>query len=149
MRLGPSMFASDPTESPRSREIAWSYDDPSLGTIVVVESLGFQTEAQFEAPAKATPGCTMTWNADHTGFTADCVGGGDSLVPTSGGPALVSTGSGISVAEWFSPVTVTDQSATDGMPSDVGLDIEVFAQSELSTSQLGSLVDKATPPAQS
>jgi hypothetical protein len=144
-----AMFASDPTATPRSREIAWSYEDPSLGSIVVVESLGFQTEAQFEAPAKATPGCTMTWNADHTGFTADCVGGGDSLVETSGGPALVRTGAGVSIAEWFSPVKVTDQSAIDGMPSNVGLDVEVFARSELSPSELGRLVDEATPPAQS
>jgi hypothetical protein len=117
--------------APISREIAWVFQDPRFGRILLVQQVVSETQAQLEEPATNAPGCQPSPAPD--GEITECHFSGFSVRTLEDGTrALVTLGDGISTIRWLKPLRTSDSSAANGVPS-AALGVEIFAHSDAVT----------------
>lgn len=103
---------------PELRQIAWTYDDPSIGRFVVLQELiegGSRAQEILEQPAQRPSGCVTIspYDEEHFGegaYKVECSGGGTSLVQIRDGTTAVAVQAAHSTSvTWLQPVEVTDR----------------------------------------
>lgn len=123
-----------------SREVWWVYADPSLGTILLREEIAYEDQADLEAPALASPGCTIVVEPDGS-TSGDCNPSGYSLEQLADGTkALVAKTDSLSMMKWLEPLDDATQTKL-GSSGPASLELTIFVHAA-TTQDLVSLANK-------